>query len=107
MSDTLRSVLIWGGLALAFSILMVTKNTAAIVLSASLMLKIWAVVVGTGLGLAGALGGDAIRRFALPDGFFTTGGMTSMLKMRIFWSIGPQAIGVLVGSILGVSLVLS
>lgn len=107
MSETLKSVLIWGTIALAISILMVTKNTSAMVLSASFLLKLWAVIVGTALGLAGAMAGDALRRFALPSGFFTTGGMTSILRMRIFWSVGPQAIGMLLGVILGASWVLS
>lgn len=107
MSETLKSVLIWGTIALAISILMVTKNSSAMVLSASFMLKLWAVIVGTLIGLGGALAGDAIRRFALPAGFFTTGGMTSILRMRIFWAVGPQSIGVLLGVILGVSWVLS
>ena len=42
--------------------------------------------------------GTVVRRnYALPDGFFTDGGMTSILKTKLFWAIGPQFIGMFLG----------
>jgi hypothetical protein len=107
MSETQKTAALWGGIAFLLAIVMVTHNNSAMVLGAGFFAKTFAVVVGTGLGTLGALLGDAIRRFALPDAFYTTGGMGSILKTKLFWMIGPQAIGVLVGVALGASLVLS
>ena len=48
-------------------------------------------------GTIGALIGDFLRRVAHPDMMFTTGGMGEILKFKIFWAIGPQIIGTLIG----------
>jgi hypothetical protein len=69
-------------------------------------MKMVAILVGTGLGTLGALAGDAIRRFTKPEGFFTTGGMGSILRTKLFWMVGPQLIGLVLGVLLGASFVL-
>lgn len=46
----------------------------------------------------GALAGDALRRLAMPD-FYVTRGFADSIKTRIFWAIGPQAIGWFLGTI--------
>ncbi|MGE0429381.1 MAG: hypothetical protein AB7P11_15365 [Hydrogenophaga sp.] len=46
----------------------------------------------------GALAGDALRRLAMPD-LYVTRGFTDSIKKRIFWAIGPQAIGWFLGTI--------
>jgi hypothetical protein len=48
-------------------------------------------------GTIGALIGDFLRKVAHPDMMFTTGGMGAILKFKIFWAIGPQIIGTLIG----------
>ncbi|QDD92087.1 hypothetical protein CCZ28_13725 [Pseudomonas oryzihabitans] len=96
----------WGVAALALGILSVTFNTSAMVLGAGLLAKCFAVVVGTVLGWIGAVVGDAIRKFAHPDAVFTSGGLLSLLWIKIFWRVGPQLIGLVCGVMLGCALVL-
>lgn len=101
-----RTMLIWAGLALALAILMCTVNSSALVLRAGFFLKLIAIIVGAVLGLIGALLGDAIRKFAQPDAVFTSGGMLQLIWVKVFWKIGPQVIGLVLGVALGTSLVL-
>ncbi len=54
----------------------------------------------------GALIGDFLRRLALPDSFFTSGGMIDILKTKLFWAIGPQVIGIFIGGIIVGSIIL-
>lgn len=44
----------------------------------------------------GVVVGDFLRNMAMPD-FYTTRGFMDSIKKRIFWAIGPQAIGWLIG----------
>lgn len=97
----------WPIAAFVLSILLVTFNSAPMVLVAGFFVKTFAVIVGTVLGGAGALIGDAIRKFAMPDGVFTTGGMMQLIWVRVFWAIGPQVIGLIAGSAIGCGIVLS
>ena len=101
-----RTMLIWAGLSLALAILMCTVNSSALVLRAGSFLKLIAIVVGAVLGLVGAVLGDAIRKFAQPDAVFTSGGMLQLIWVKVFWRIGPQVIGLVLGVALGTSLVL-
>jgi hypothetical protein len=96
----------WGIAALVIATLGCTFNNSPMVLRAGIFAKLFAVIVGTGLGLLGALIGDAIRRFAQPDFILTNGGMASLIWIRIFWKIGPQAIGLFVGVAIGCAMVL-
>jgi putative Mn2+ efflux pump MntP len=96
----------WAIAALALGILSVTFNTSAMVLGAGLLAKCFAVVVGTVLGWIGAVVGDAIRKFAHPDAVFTSGGLLSLLWIKIFWRVGPQLIGLVAGVMVGCALVL-
>ena len=101
-----RTMLIWAGLSLALAILMCTVNSSALVLRAGFFLKLIAIIVGAVLGLIGAHLGDAIRKFAQPDAVFTSGGMIQIIWVKVFWRIGPQVIGLVLGVAIGVSLVL-
>lgn len=101
-----RRMLIWGCLAVALAIVMCTFNSSAMVMRASFFAKLIAIVVGSVLGLAGALLGDVIRRYARPDAVFTTGGVAQLVWIKLFWQIGPQTIGLVAGVMLGASLVL-
>ena len=102
----IQSAAIWGIAAFILAILMCTHNNSAMVLSAGFFAKLFAVIVGTAGGTAGALLGDAIRKAAHPDAVFTTGGLLSLLWIKVFWKVGPQVIGLVLGVGLGVSLVL-
>lgn len=101
-----RTVVIWAGLAVVLAILMCTVNSSAMVLRAGFFLKLVAIVVGAVLGLVGAVLGDAIRKFAQPDAVFTSGCMLQLIWVKVFWKVGPQVIGLVLGVALGVSVVL-
>ena len=106
-NNLLNSAIIWGIAALVISILLVSSNNSNALIHASIWLKIAAVIVGTPLGMAGALIGDAVRKFAAPDMYFTSGGMGQLIWLKIFWKIGPQSIGLLIGVVLGCGGVIS
>ena len=106
LSSIQKSAIGWGIAAVVLAIIMVSYNNSAMVLGAGLMAKIFAAVVGTVTGTIGALIGDAIRRFAKPDMMFTSGGMGSLIWIKLFWMMGPQTVGLVIGVSLGASLVL-
>lgn len=106
MSQNQRFLLTWGAVSFIFAALFTFNNNSAMVLMASGLLKVVAVLVGTATGTLGAWIGEAIRRYALPDGFFTDGGITSILKTKLFWAIGPQFIGMFLGMSIGAAIVL-
>ncbi|MEN5387713.1 hypothetical protein ABE179_07200 [Aliarcobacter skirrowii] len=45
------------------------------------------------LGYFGAVVGNIIRIYAMPDVYFTNGTLLDGIKKRFFWSHGPQLIG--------------
>ncbi|EMM5787098.1 hypothetical protein [Pseudomonas aeruginosa] len=96
----------WGVASLVLTIIFLTVNTSAMVLGASLMLKLLAGLVGLITGWIGALVGNAVRKFAQPDAIYTNGGALHLIWLKVFWLIGPQIIGLIVGIGLGCSLVL-
>lgn len=69
-------------------------------------MKLVGVVVSSGAGFIGFLLGDFLRKLALPDMIFTTGGFFSLLRQRLFWMCGPQLIGIVLGSMIAASQVL-
>lgn len=96
----------WSIAALIGSIVVLTVNTSPMVLGASAEMKILAGILGSTLGLAGAMLGDMLRRFVHPDFWLTGGGFFSLLGIRLFWLLGPQLIGLGIGIVLGCALVL-
>ena len=50
--------------------------------------------IGPGIGM---LMGNVIRKWLMPDAIFTREGTIGIFKAKIFWSIGPQCIGWLLG----------
>lgn len=59
-------------------------------------------IAGVLLGLVGVRIGNAFRRAAKPD-IIISGDLQGMLMARIFWSVGPQAVGLLIGTVVGCS----
>ena len=55
-------------------------------------------IVGTTTTTIGVVVGDAIRRLAMPDLVFAAGGV-DLRRKKVFWLVGPQAIGWFVGYI--------
>lgn len=53
--------------------------------------------LGPGAGMAV---GAALRLWLMPDMIITGGGMSEMMKARIFWLIGPQCVGWFIGMML-------
>jgi len=105
-SPIIKTAIIWGIISVVLTALMLTYNTAPMVLGATTLAKTGAFIVGSLLGLIGALVGDAVRKFAAPDMIFTSG-TGSLIWQKIFWAIGPQSIGCLISIAVGVALVLS
>lgn len=101
-----KEVIAWGIAAFLLTILMISKNNAPAVLAAGFFAKFFALIVGTITGWIGALIGNAIRKFVHPDSVFTSGGFFHLLWIKIFWMLGPQTIGLVIGTALGVALVL-
>lgn len=101
-----QTVILWGLAALILAIIMCTFNNSAMVLRAGFFAKFFAVILGTFLGLGGALIGDALRKFAQPDSFYTNGGFFHFIWIKVFWICGPQVIGLGIGVALGCSIVL-
>ena len=100
-----KAAIIWGVASSILAALPLIFNNSPIVLGASFLAKCVAFVVAAPLGLVGAMIGDAFRKFAAPDFVFTSG-MGAMVWQKIFWLIGPQTIGCMVGVGLGAALVL-
>ena len=59
--------------------------------------RFFMVLCGTPGAFLGLKAGKAIRDYLMPDMFFTTGGVKEIAKTKIFWAIGPQAIGFFIG----------
>ena len=55
-------------------------------------------IVGTSTTTIGVVVGDAIRRLAMPDLVLAADGV-DLLRKKVFWLVGPQAIGWFVGYI--------
>lgn len=106
MNSTQRLVAIWAAVAFIVACIMTFNNSSHMVVRAGIFMKIVAILVGTGLGTAGAMLGDALRKFTKPDAFITTGGLASIFRTKLFWMVGPQLIGLLIGVTLGASFVL-
>ncbi len=106
-SDFQKTAILWGVIAIGFSILVVMVNTAPAVAKAGFFAKLFGIILGAITGTLGALAGDMIRKFAKPDFMMTSGGMGSIIWMKLFWMAGPQVIGLVIGTIIGNSLILN
>ena len=68
--------------------------------------RLLAALLATSAGFLGALIGDFVRRFAIPDVVFTNGGMMSLIKTKLFWLCVPQLIGMFAGIVVGSAMIL-
>lgn len=96
----------WGVAAAVLAIVSVTFNASPMALGAGWLAKCMAVLVGAFLGWLGALAADAIRKFAYPDAVFTSGGILSLIWIKVFWAVGPQILGLCMGVFFGGAMVL-
>lgn len=104
--ELIGALIIWGMAAFAFALLGTVFNKSPQVLGASFIMKSFSILLGTGLGVIGALLGRAINQFVKPDFIQTQGGFFQILWVKLFWLCGPQLIGLVIGVGLGASLVL-
>lgn len=100
------TVIGWGGASIVFTIFALSVSVSPAVLGAGFMAKVIAGIVGSAFGLAGALLGNSLRKFFKPDAVFTTDGVANLVWLKIFWAIGPQVIGLVIGWALGTALIL-
>jgi len=94
-------VIIWGAAAIVLSFVLTTQNVNAPIYYASGWVQFFAIISGTATGTIGALLGNALRNFAKPDRVFTNGGFFQIIGTKVFWAIGPQCIGLLIGAAMG------
>lgn len=62
--------------------------------------RVFMFFLGSAGGFLGMKVGRAIRDAIIPD-FVLTQGATGLIKARLFWAMGPQAIGLFVGMAAG------
>ncbi|MDO8330321.1 MAG: hypothetical protein Q7T36_07620 [Fluviicoccus sp.] len=109
-SDTQESatgpINVWPIASFGFAVFIHIFNNAHMITSASFLAKCFSIIVATVLGTIGAAIGDAVRKFAMPDGILTSGGMGSLIWNKLFWMFGPQVIGMVLGVLIGAVLVL-
>lgn len=99
-------LIIWGAVALAVAVIFCTANNSVMVLGAGFFAKLLGILVGALFGWVGAIIGDALRKIAQPNAVLTSGGLLQLAGLKLFWKIGPQSIGVVLGVALGCVLVL-
>lgn len=69
-------------------------------------MKLLGMIGGSIGGFLGFIVGDFIRKLAIPDMVFTSGGFFGLLRVRLFWMCGPQLIGIVIGAASVASLIL-
>lgn len=72
--------------------------------SLTLWLRLGMVVFGSIAGTLGMTIGRVMRDLVRPDFIMTSEGMKGLVKAKLFWAIGPQSIGLLVGIMFGSAL---
>lgn len=106
LSPLAVEAILYGVIALAMTATWVFINKSPSISTANLFMKLLAILVGGGIGTVGALIGNALRKAVHPDAVFTTGGFWSLLWTKVFWRLGPQTIGMVAGTFIGIALVI-
>ncbi len=97
MSDAKKNYLaFYLALTVVFSFLLCFSTTPH-GMDFSFWKRMLASVLAVPVGFIGAMIGDVIRRFAVPDMIFTTGGLFSIIKTKLFWMCVPQLVGMFIG----------
>lgn len=96
---------VWAAITVAVSIVMTVAYKPHNGGDIGFWLRLAATTVAVPTGFIGFLIGDFVRKLTIPDMIFTTGGMLSILKERLFWFCVPQLVGVVFGAALGASVV--
>lgn len=100
-----KSAFIWAFVSFGFAIFIHVFNSSYTVTHAGFFHKCFSVIVASILGTIGAVIGDGIRRFAMPDAMLTSG-IGETIKAKLFWMVGPQLIGMAIGVFVGAGVVL-
>lgn len=87
-----KHFLICLGIYICLTLLLVFSSKAHLGFFGNLAL----LISGTLFTTIGVFLGDTLRRFVLPDAYFTSGAVDSF-KKKIFWMVGPQCIGGFIG----------
>lgn len=90
----IKHALICFGIMLLLTIMALFSRTAHIGFFGYVIM----LIAGTLFTTIGVAIGDAFRRFVMPDMLLASGAYDMLLK-KIFWLIGPQAIGWFIGLI--------
>ncbi|MBH0058087.1 hypothetical protein I6F65_14075 [Pseudoalteromonas sp. SWXJZ94C] len=99
-----KELIIWGVISVPVAIFMCSAQREYAY--AGFWLSSLSIILASIFGLVGALIGDALRKFAKPDSVFTSGGFFQLIWIKVFWNIGPQVIGLLIGVVIAGALVL-
>ncbi|WP_075594238.1 hypothetical protein [Pseudoalteromonas sp. PAB 2.2] len=99
-----KELIIWGVISVPVAIFACSAQPEFTY--AGFWLSSLSIILASIFGLVGALIGNALRKFAKPDSVFTSGGFFQLIWIKIFWSIGPQVIGLLIGVTIAGALVL-
>jgi len=97
--------LVWG-IPLAFVFILVYVKASPMMEVASFRMKCIAVVAGAFVGLCGALLGGLSRDLVKPDSIMTRGGVSRLIRHKVFRRMYPQLIGMLGGIVITTVMVL-
>ena len=73
------------------------KVNHRVVVQVSFWVRAGVFIAGTVGGTIGMMLGRFARDLVRPDFIITGGGMSGLVKARLFWALGPQLIGMLAG----------
>lgn len=98
-------ILIWSATVFIITIFVVWNAGPPTFQPAGFFAKLFAVILGTVFGVGGVVIGDVARKFARPDAFFSSG-MVDTIQTKLFWMLGPQLIGMVIGIRVGIEIVI-
>lgn len=68
-----------------------------VIIQVTFLVRVGIFIFGTVGGTVGMYIGRVIRDLVHPDFIITSDGMKGLIKARLFWAVGPQLIGMLIG----------
>lgn len=105
MRDLIKLAIIWLviSIILSSSFVFFTQISPKI-MNSSVFIQALSAILGSILGVVGALIGYTIRRFAKPSAYASSDKVIKIVKNKFFWNIVPQSIGCILGIAIGISL---